>query len=57
MSQPVLAMIVLLPRRSSRINPGMGWPFAVSLGLQEKRRSAVLAAIPPIALGHAPSIE
>ncbi len=38
------------------INPGMGWLFAVSLGLQEKRRSAVLAAIPPIALGHALSI-
>ena len=38
------------------INPGMGWLFAVSLGLQERRRSAVLAAIPPIALGHALSI-
>ena len=38
------------------INPGMGWLFAVALGLQEKRRSAVLAAIPPIALGHALSI-
>ncbi|MGH8501209.1 MAG: hypothetical protein ACREVE_01820 [Gammaproteobacteria bacterium] len=38
------------------INPGMGWLFAVALGLQEKRRRAVLAAIPPIALGHALSI-
>ena len=34
------------------INPGMGWLFAVALGLQERRRSAVLRALPPIALGH-----
>jgi hypothetical protein len=38
------------------INPGMGWLFAVALGMQEKRRRAVIAAIPPIALGHALSI-
>jgi hypothetical protein len=38
------------------INPAMGWLFAVALGLQEKRREAVLRAIPPIALGHALSI-
>lgn len=38
------------------INPGMGWLFAVALGLQEKRRQAVFAALLPIALGHALSI-
>ena len=38
------------------INPAMGWLFAVALGLQEGRRSAVLAALPPIALGHALSV-
>jgi hypothetical protein len=38
------------------INPGMGWLFAVALGLQEKSRRAVLAALPPIALGHALAI-
>lgn len=38
------------------INPGMGWLFAVALGLQEKSRWTVLAALPPIALGHALSI-
>jgi hypothetical protein len=38
------------------INPGMGWLFAVALGMQEKDRRAVLTAIPPIALGHALSI-
>jgi hypothetical protein len=38
------------------LNPGMGWLFAVALGLQEKRRQAVLWAVLPIALGHAASI-
>ena len=33
------------------VNPGMGWLFAVALGMQERRRSAVLA-MPPLALGH-----
>src|SRR5688500_1273247 len=35
------------------INPGMGWLFAVSLGLQEGRRAAVWGALGPLALGHA----
>jgi len=34
----------------------MGWLFAVALGLQERKRGAVLQALPPIALGHAVSI-
>jgi hypothetical protein len=38
------------------INPAMGWLFAVGLGLQERRRGAVLGALAPIALGHALSI-
>ena len=38
------------------LNPGMGWLFAVALGLQEKRRHAVLRAVLPIAVGHAASI-
>jgi len=38
------------------INPAMGWLFAVALGLQEQKRSAVLRALPPITLGHALSI-
>jgi hypothetical protein len=38
------------------LNPGMGWLFAVALGLQEKSRSAIYRALPPIALGHALSI-
>ena len=35
------------------INPGMGWLFAVALGLQERRRGAVIAALVPLGLGHA----
>jgi threonine/homoserine/homoserine lactone efflux protein len=38
------------------LNPGMGWLFAVALGLQEQARRAVLRAFGPIALGHAASI-
>lgn len=38
------------------INPGMGWLFAVALGLQEKSSRAVFAALPPIALGHVVSV-
>ena len=38
------------------INPGMGWLFAVALGLQEKSRRKALQALPPIALGHAISV-
>jgi hypothetical protein len=38
------------------INPGMGWLFAVALGLQRRERGAVLRALPPIALGHALSV-
>jgi hypothetical protein len=35
------------------INPGMGWLFAVALGLQEGRSRAVWRALPALALGHA----
>src|ERR671935_819253 len=38
------------------LNPGMGWLFAVALGLQERSRAAVLRAFGPIALGHAASV-
>jgi hypothetical protein len=38
------------------INPAMGWLFAVALGLQERRRAAVIRAFAPIALGHAVSV-
>ena len=34
----------------------MGWLFAVALGLQEQKRTAVFRALPPMVLGHAISI-
>lgn len=38
------------------INPGMGWLFAVALGMQEQKGSAVARALVPIAVGHAVAI-
>ncbi len=38
------------------LNPGMGWLFAVALGMQEQKGSAVAKALVPIALGHALAI-
>ncbi len=38
------------------LNPAMGWLFAVSLGLQERSRKKVVAAMVPIAAGHLASI-
>src|SRR5688500_8609831 len=35
------------------INPGMGWLFAVALGMQERRRAAVIRALLPLGAGHA----
>jgi len=34
------------------LNPGMGWLFAVALGMQEKKRSAVWWALIPLTFGH-----
>ena len=33
-------------------NPAMGWLFAVALGLHRNSRREVIAALPPIAIGH-----
>jgi len=38
------------------INPGMGWLFAVALGMQYGGARGVWRALPPIALGHAMAI-
>jgi hypothetical protein len=38
------------------LNPGMGWLFAVALGLQERDRRAVWGALLPMAAGHALAI-
>jgi hypothetical protein len=34
------------------LNPGMGWLFAVALGMQEGHRRAVWRALVPLGLGH-----
>jgi hypothetical protein len=34
------------------VNPGMGWLFAVALGMQEGRERAVWRALLPLAAGH-----
>ncbi|HEX6024905.1 MAG TPA: hypothetical protein VFZ00_23140 [Solirubrobacter sp.] len=38
------------------INPGMGWLFAVALGMQQGSARGVWRALPPIALGHAAAV-
>jgi hypothetical protein len=38
------------------INPGMGWLFAVALGIQQDSGRGVWRALPPIALGHAAAV-
>ena len=34
------------------LNPGMGWPLAVSAGLMDRSPRALLAALGPLAAGH-----
>lgn len=54
---PTLAWLGLLALGALHgVNPAMGWLFAVSLGLQERRRGAVWRALAPLALGHAAAI-
>jgi hypothetical protein len=48
--------LVLLLGAYHGINPGMGWLFAVALGMQEQKGSAVARALIPITLGHALAI-
>lgn len=38
------------------LNPGMGWLFAVALGMQEQSGRAVARSLVPIAIGHALAI-
>jgi hypothetical protein len=38
------------------INPGMGWLFAVALGMQQGSSRGVWRALPPLAAGHAASV-
>jgi hypothetical protein len=53
---PTALWLMLLLGAYHGINPGMGWLFAVALGLQEQKGSAVARSIVPLALGHALAI-
>ena len=47
---------LLLLGAAHGVNPGMGWLFAVALGLQQQDRRAVWRALLPLAAGHALAI-
>jgi hypothetical protein len=38
------------------LNPGMGWPLAVAAGLTERRATAVVRTLGPLAAGHLVSV-
>jgi len=44
--------ILLLLGAYHGLNPGMGWLFAVALGMQEQKPRTVVLSLLPIALGH-----
>ena len=48
--------VMLLLGAYHGLNPGMGWLFAVALGMQEQKGSAVARSLVPIAVGHAVAI-
>jgi len=47
---------LLLLGAAHGINPGMGWLFAVALGMQRQERGAVWRALVPLAAGHLAAI-
>jgi hypothetical protein len=51
---PLLALAALGAYHG--VNPAMGWLFAVSQGMQEGERRAVVRSLLPIAIGHEASI-
>jgi hypothetical protein len=51
-----IVWLMLLLGAYHGINPGMGWLFAVALGMQEQKGSAVARSLVPIAVGHALAI-
>ena len=51
---PLLAMVAFGAYHG--LNPGMGWLFALSLGLQRQNERAIWVSLLPIAAGHAASL-
>jgi hypothetical protein len=48
---PTLGLILLLGAYHG-VNPGMGWLFAVALGMQQRNGGAVARSLVPLATGH-----
>jgi hypothetical protein len=55
LSSTAFGMMLLLGAYHG-LNPGMGWLFAVALGMQEQKCSTVARSLVPIAVGHALAI-
>jgi hypothetical protein len=53
---PTAFWLMLLFGAYHGLNPAMGWLFAVALGMQEHKGSAVARSLVPIAVGHAIAI-
>ena len=51
---PLLAMVGF--GADHGLNPGMGWLFALSVGLQRQSERAIWLSLLPIAAGHAASL-
>src|SRR5215207_4878788 len=51
---PVLTMMAFGAYHG--LNPGMGWLFALSIGLQNRSERAIWRSLLPIAAGHASSL-
>src|ERR671914_354927 len=49
---PTTLWLMLLLGAYHGINPGMGWLFAVALGMQQRSGRAVARSLMPIAIGH-----
>lgn len=56
MHEPWLLLAIAALGAYHGANPGMGWLFAVSLGIQDRSRRSVVRALPAIAAGHELSI-
>jgi hypothetical protein len=49
---PATFWLMLLLGAFHGVNPGMGWLFAVALGMQQRNGGAVARALVPLATGH-----
>lgn len=56
MEEPWLVLSIAALGAYHGANPGMGWLFAVSLGIQDRSQRSVVRALPVIAAGHELSI-